>query len=76
MFKTWYIFVGFLVGMIISSVFVPPTSNVKMLPDPKDPNRIFKNPKVANGYFQVKSIEVPCTSETDSLNLLSSLDKK
>jgi hypothetical protein len=73
MFKTWYVFLGFVVGMIIASLFVPPTSNLKMLPHPKEPNRVFKNPKVENGFFQVKCIEVPCTSETDSLNLMSEL---
>lgn len=68
-------FAGFLFGLIITSVFIPPDMNNKMLPDPKHPNIIFKNPKVANGFFSVKSIEVPCTSETDSLNLMSLLHK-
>jgi hypothetical protein len=71
MLNPWYVFVGFLVGMIVASVFVPPTMNRKMLPDPSRPNLVFKNPKVENGFFQVKSIEVPCTHETDSLNLMT-----
>lgn len=75
MLSAWYVFVGFLVGLVVVAVFVPPVRHTKMLPDPKYPNIVFKNPKVENGYFQVKCIEVPCTSETDSLNLLSSLHK-
>jgi hypothetical protein len=75
MFTAWYVFAGFLFGMIICSVFVPPTMNTKMLPDPSRPELVFKNPKVENGFFQIRCIEVPCTAETDSLNLMSILHK-
>jgi hypothetical protein len=75
MFDAWYMFAGFLFGLIVTSVFVPPNMNKKMLPDPKQPNLVFKNPKVENGFFSVRSIEVPCTNETDSLNLMSMLHK-
>jgi hypothetical protein len=75
MFDCWYIFAGFLVGLVVTSLFVPPNMNKKLLPDPKRPELVFKNPKVDNGFFQVRSIEVPCTKETDSLNLLSGLIK-
>jgi hypothetical protein len=70
-----YIFAGFLVGMLITTVFIPPTLNQKMMPDPARPNMVFKNPKVENGFFNIRSIEVPCTGEVDSLNLMSMLDK-
>lgn len=75
MFDLWYIFAGFLVGMLITTVFIPPTMNQKMMPDPARPNLVFKNPKVGNGFFNIRSIEVPCTGEVDSLNLMSILDK-
>jgi hypothetical protein len=75
MFDLWYIFAGFLVGMLITTVFIPPTMHQKMMPDPARPNLVFKNPKVENGFFNVRSIEVPCTGEVDSLNLMSMLDK-
>jgi hypothetical protein len=75
MFDLWYIFAGFLIGMLITTVFVPPTMNQKMMPDPARPNLVFKNPKVGNGFFNIRSIEVPCTGEVDSLNLMSILDK-
>lgn len=75
MFNPLFMFAGFLFGLVVTSVFVPPNINRKMLPDPKRPNLIYKNPKVENGFFSVRSIEVPCTSETDSLNILSALHK-
>ena len=75
MFDLWYIFGGFLVGMLVTTVFIPPTSHKKMMPDPARPNLVFKNPKVEKGFFNVRSIEVPCTGEVDSLNLMSMLDK-
>lgn len=75
MFNPLFVFAGFIFGLIVTSVFVPPDMNNKMLPDPKKPDLVFKNPKIANGFFSVKSIEVPCTNETDSLNLISALHK-
>ena len=75
MFNPFYLFMGFLGGMVVCSVFVPPTLLHKVLPDPSNPGIVFKNPKVDNGFFQVKSVEVPCTAETDSLNLMSMLHK-
>jgi hypothetical protein len=75
MFNVWYVFAGFVAGLFVCSVFVPPGQNTKMMPDPSRPNTVFKNPSVSNGFFQVKSIVVPCTSEVDSLNLMSLLHK-
>ncbi len=75
MFHPWYVFAGFLFGLVVATVFVPPNMNRKMMPDPSRPNMIFKNPKVENGFFTVRSIEVPCTGEVDSLNLMSMLHK-
>jgi hypothetical protein len=75
MFNPLYMFAGFLFGLIVTSVFVPPAMIHKMLPDPKKPNLVFKNPKVDNGFFSIRSVEVPCTNETDSLNLMSLLHK-
>lgn len=75
MFNLWYMFAGFLAAMVICTVFVPPTMIHRVLPDPAKPELVFKNPKVDNGFFQVRSVEVPCTAETDSLNLMSMLHK-
>ncbi len=75
MFNPFFVFAGFLFGLVVTTVFIPPDMNKRMLPDPKRPNMVFKNPKVDNGFFSVRSIEVPCTDETDSLNLISALHK-
>ena len=71
MLRLEFVFAGMLFGLLVCSVFVPPTFLTKVLPDPLNPLLIFKNPKVENGYFQVKSHEVPCTRDTDSLTMLS-----
>jgi hypothetical protein len=75
MLDPWYLFAGLLFGIVICCVFVPPTMNTKMLPDPSNPSQTYKNPSVENGFFKIRSIEVPCTVETDSLNLMSALHK-
>lgn len=75
MFSAWYVFAGFVVGMMVCSIFIPPVQSTKMLPDPARPNLVFKNAKVDNGFFQVKSVETACTNEVDSLNLMSVLHK-
>lgn len=75
MFTPWYMFAGFVVGLVVVSVFVPPVQHTRVLPDPSRPSQVFKNPKVENGFFQVKSIEVPCTGDVDSLNLMSMIHK-
>lgn len=75
MFNPLYIFAGFLAGVLVCCVFVPPTMNTRRMPDPSRPHQIFKNPAVENGFFQIRSIEVPCTAEVDSLNLMSMIHK-
>lgn len=68
-------FAGILVGLTIASIFAPPVRNTRMLPDPSNPHLVFKNPHAENGFFKIRCIEVPCTSEVDSLNLMSLLHK-
>jgi hypothetical protein len=62
-------FIGGLVsGMIISAVFVPPTRIESKVPTPND-NTIYKT---ATGCVKVKTTEVPCVEDFDSLNLIAS----
>jgi hypothetical protein len=68
MFNIIYVFAGFLVGMIITTVFIPPMTRKKLLPDVRDPSKILKNPVVENGCFRAKAYQISCTAEVDALN--------
>jgi hypothetical protein len=64
---TWVI-AGVILGLLISTVIIPPTRKVKALPAPHDPNSYHTD----TGCIRFISEEVPCTSEPDSLNYLAS----
>jgi hypothetical protein len=59
-------FAGALVGVVISAVMAPPTRTVRHVPTPHDSTTY----KLETGCIRTKATEVPCTAETDSLNLL------
>lgn len=68
MFDVVWMLIGFVAGMIVTCVFVPPTNRKKMVPDVSNPELVFRNPKVENGCFRARAYEVPCTSSVDFLN--------
>lgn len=68
MFELQWIAAGIIVGMLISTVIVPPTRKIKVLPQPYDDSTFH----VESGCVRFVSEEVPCTAEPDSLNLLAS----
>jgi hypothetical protein len=68
MFDVVWVLVGFLVGMIITSIFVPPTTKKKLVPDVQNPEMVFRNPKIENGCFRARAYQVACTSTIDILN--------
>jgi hypothetical protein len=59
---------GVIVGMLISTVMIPPTRKTKTLPSPHDTSVY----ATETGCVRFVSEEVPCTAEPDSLNLLAS----
>jgi hypothetical protein len=63
-----WIVVGVIVGMLISTVIVPPSRKVKVLPSPHDSSPFHTDV----GCVRFVSEEVPCTAEPESLNLLAS----
>ena len=67
-----WIVAGLILGMLLSAVFVPPSRKVKTLPQPNDSSIYHTD----TGCVRFVADEVPCTKETDSLNLLASLSKK
>ena len=64
---TWLI-VGFLTGLILGAVFVPPTRKSVGVPSPGG-KEVFQT---ETGCVRFEATEVPCTAEPDSLNLLAS----
>jgi len=68
MFDILWLFVGFLVGMIVTTIFVPPRTTKKLVPDIRKPDMILRNPKVENGCFRADAYEVQCTDGIDFLN--------
>lgn len=69
MIQLLWVVAGAIFGLLISTVFIPPTRNHKVLPSPFDPNTYHTD----TGCVKFISEEVPCTEEPDSLNLLASL---
>jgi hypothetical protein len=66
-----WLFLGLLVGLVISAVAAPPTRKVPRVPEPNDPSVY----RTDTGCIRVQASEVPCTAETDSLNLLATQHK-
>ena len=58
---------GVLTGLVIGTVFVPPTRKTPAVPRPGDPEVFHTD----TGCVRFEATEVPCTAEPDSLNLLA-----
>jgi len=65
------LFVGFLTGLLLVSVYEPVPLHKKVLPDALHPEVIMKRDDIDNGCFRMIPSEVPCPTEADSMNLLS-----
>jgi hypothetical protein len=62
-----WVVAGAIVGMLISTVLIPPARRVKVLPSPTDSSPFH----VDSGCVRFVSEEVPCTADPTSLNLLA-----
>jgi hypothetical protein len=67
-----WIAVGIVTGMLLSTVFIPPTRKTKTVPSPHD-NSVYHTD---TGCVRFTAVEVPCVAEPDSLNLLASNNDK
>jgi hypothetical protein len=67
----WFV-AGLIIGMLMSTVFIPPTRKLKSVPAPNDSSVYHTE----TGCVRFVSEEVPCVEGADSLNLLASLGKK
>ena len=61
-----WLFAGFIVGLVIVSVFNPPVRQVPSVPTPND-NGVFHT---KTGCIHVQASEVQCTPNAVSLNIL------
>jgi hypothetical protein len=68
MFDPAYVLIGFVVGMLITSVFTPPVNKKRLFPMIDNPDMVFQNPNIENGCFRAKAYQVSCTAETEVLN--------
>lgn len=62
-----WVVAGVIVGLLIGTVMVPPTRKIKVLPQPHDSSTYHTD----SGCVRFLSEEVPCESESTSLNLLA-----
>jgi len=69
MIQLGWVVAGVILGMLISTVIIPPNRKEKALPSPHDPDSVFHTDV---GCVRFGAVEVPCNAEPDSLNLLSS----
>jgi hypothetical protein len=70
-----WLIAGVITGLLISTVIIPPTRKISMVPQPHDPTVY----TTETGCIRFGTEEVPCTAEPDSLNLMAaaaSLAKK
>lgn len=63
-----WLVVGLVSGLLIATVLVPPTRKKMSVPTPADRSVYHTD----TGCVRFTAIEVPCSAETDSLNLLAS----
>lgn len=63
-----WVFVGVLVGLLMVSVFIPPVRETQDVPTPDKSSVFFTK----TGCVSFKSKEVPCSSDSKSLNFIAS----
>jgi hypothetical protein len=68
MFSLFWIFAGFLVGLLVSVVFTPPLRNIPDLPTPDETDAMH----TGAGCVKFVANEVPCTPDKTSLNFVAS----
>lgn len=71
MISIFWIFVGFLTGLLITSVFAPPEHKVPSVPTPADMDPIH----TGSGCVKFRSEEVPCDGKETPLNVIASQHK-
>jgi hypothetical protein len=63
-----WVVAGLILGLLISTVIIPPTRKKIAIPQPNDSSVYHTD----TGCVRFEAVEVPCVDEADSLNLLAS----
>ena len=71
MISLFWAFAGFLVGLLLSSVFTPPLRSVLEVPLPNNKHSLY----TGTGCVKFKAEEVSCTKDAKPLNLVASQHK-
>lgn len=71
MISVFWVFVGFLTGLLITSVFNPPARKLPSVPTPGDKGSI----DTGTGCVKFKTEEVPCDGKEVSLNVIATQHK-
>ena len=71
MFSLEWIFIGVVTGLLMVSVFIPPSRTEPRVPTPNT-KQVYKT---SSGCVKFKTHEVPCSQEAMSLNLVASQHK-
>lgn len=71
MISLFWTFAGFIVGLLIVSVFIPPLRDELKTPSPNDKTPLHTK----TGCVRFKSVEVPCKEDSSSLNIIASQNK-
>jgi hypothetical protein len=66
-----WVFIGFVVGLLITSVFSPPMRSEPHVPLPDSHSALY----TGKGCVRFKSEEVSCTKDATPLNLVASQHK-
>ncbi len=62
-----WVVAGLILGLLISTVTIPPTRKKTSIPQPNDSSVYHTD----TGCVRFEALEVPCGNEADSLNLLA-----
>lgn len=62
-----WVVAGLILGLLISTVTIPPTRKKISIPQPNDSSVYHTD----TGCVRFEAVEVPCVDEADSLNLLA-----
>ena len=71
MFSLEWVFIGIVTGLLMVSVFIPPSRKEPRVPTPNT-KQVYKT---SSGCVKFKTHEVPCSQEAMSLNLVASQHK-
>ena len=71
MFSIFWLFVGFLVGLLVAVVFTPPIRNQPQVPTPHGDIPLH----TGTGCVKFNTTEVPCSKGSTSLNFIASQHK-